>query len=166
MSINNIHLTSHLCKDLFENSLVGQTKVEKALLPSANDKLEFLGKNRKNIVFIMTCRDCKYIPDEQMDLLVNLLSACKLNMDDIALLNISNYPSATIEDIKQQLACTKVLVFGTGPMELKLPFKIPEFQIQKFEEQVYLFGPSFELFLNNVALKKDLWISLKKIFTI
>ena len=99
-----------------------------------------------------------------MKLLTDLLTACKISMDDIALVNYHQNPQLNYQQITDQFQSKKNLVFGLSAVDLDLPFTIPYFQIQNFQGSLYMIAPPFSDFLKNINLKKDLWASLKKIF--
>ncbi|HEY5390715.1 MAG TPA: hypothetical protein VIJ57_01275, partial [Hanamia sp.] len=58
----------------------------------------------------------------------------------------------------------KLLLFGVSSTQLELPFSIPFFQVQSFNDQLYMTAPPLKNFLNNKDLKKELWTSLQKLF--
>ena len=166
MTIDNIHLSDFLCQNLFKNNLIGQEKVEKTSEISAKSKIHHLGLNQKSILFLVNNPDNKYLEDAEMEMLTNLLTACKLSVADIALVNYAHCFPVSYDELITEFNSEKLLVFGISTGELKLPFNVPDFQIQKFQQQTYLFNPSMKEVLNDVHLKKNLWNSLKKLFSI
>lgn len=166
MTIDKIHLSNFLCTNLFEKSLVGQKETRKTPELIKKTKIQHLGLNHKHILFLVNNAEHKYLGDAEMEMLTNLLTACKLSVADIALVNIAHCPGITYEDFISELKSEKLLIFGITTSDLKLPFNIPDFQIQKFQNQTYLFNPSMEKILNDVNLKKSLWLCLKTIFSV
>lgn len=166
MTIDNIHLSDFLCHNLFKNNLIGQEEVDKTSEKAEKKKIPHLGLNQKQILFVVNNADNKYLEDAEMEMLTNLLTACKLSVADIALVNYAHGTQVTYEDLIAEFKSDKLLVFGISTGDLKLPFNVPDFQIQKFKEQTYLFNPSMNAILNDVHLKKNLWNSLKKLFSI
>ncbi len=166
MTIDNIHLSNFLCQNLFKNSLMGHGEAEKTPEISNKSKIQHLGLNNQHILFLVNNKEHKYIADAEMDMLTNLLTACKLSVADIALVNFAHCSGITYEGFISELKSLKILTFGVTTKELNLPFNVPDFQIQKFQNQIYLFNPSMEQILNDVLLKKNLWNCLKNIFSI
>lgn len=174
MSINNIQLPGHLCQIMFTNSLIGKLQSETIKTETIQDepakkasnklKINCLGENKKNILFLVNNSQNKFLADNEMKLLTDLLTACKISMEDIALVNYNQNPEFNYQDLIDQFQSKKILVFGITASNLGLPFNIPFFQIQKFQEQMYMISPSLSDFINNVEMKKELWISLQKIF--
>jgi hypothetical protein len=163
MSLDNIQLSDQTCAILYSHNLIeDQVSTVKA---TSNEKIEInsLGENRKHVLFLVNDSSCKFLPDEEMDLLTKLVSACKLSMADIALLNFNSSKYNYLQ-FNNAFHPKKILIFGIKTSELELPFDIPHFQVQNFQEQLYLTAPTLKEFLNNTALKKELWISLQKLF--
>lgn len=163
MSLDTIRLSKNARKILFAKSLVETVQKEKLTDIETEDRINSLGGNKKNILFIVTDSQNKFLPDEQMDLLSNLITACKLTMADIALINYYNL-SFNYLQLSQNFQPKKILMFGIETSALRLPFTIPNFQIQPFQEQLYFTAPPFNQFLNNTNLKRELWICLQKLF--
>ena len=60
----------------------------------------------------------------------------------------------------------KLLLFGVQPAEIELPLDFPNYQIQRYNNQVYLTAPLLSNFKDNKAEKTKLWNCLKQIFAI
>ena len=166
MSLDNIQLPGFLYQSMFRNNLVD-------LKPDSTDKnlkketpIDFLGGNEKKIIFLANDSQSKFLADVQMKFLADLLTACRLTMADIALVNFFQNKTISYRDLMMQFNPKKILLFGVSANELDLPFSIPFFQIQNFQEQVYMISPSFEELQLNKEFKKQLWGSLQKIFNI
>jgi len=163
MSLNDIQLSDITCQMLFEKSLIAKAGTHNGQKVSKEVKISSLGENQKNILFLVNELDHRYLPDDEMEMLSNLIIACKLSMADIALVNYhyNQYPYPQFNDyFKPKI----ILLFGVSTAAMDLPFTIPFFQIQNFQQQLFLTAPSLADFLENKNLKKDLWISLQKLF--
>ncbi len=88
MGINHIRLTSELIATLYPEALVAE-----------NDA--FLGKNLRSISFLVHCPDHDFLPEEQLVFMNKMLSACKLDMNDIVILNIARL-NLSFEELKVQ----------------------------------------------------------------
>lgn len=163
MSLNDIQLSSYLCQSLFTKNLVGDTEP-----PNSSKKKQItinsLGENKKSILFLVNNSQNKFLDDEEMNLLTNLLIACKLSMADIALANYYHFDKINYKELIDYFQSKKILLFGITTSELGLPFVIPDFQIQSYLEKLFMAAPSLREFINNKELKKALWTSLQKIF--
>ncbi len=167
MGLDNILLIGFLRQAFFKNSLVVLEETIPKVVLNQDGQIGFLGGNKKKIIFLVNDVQNKYLDDIQMTFLSDLLSACQLTMADIALVNFSQNNDKTYHLLDEQLgAKKKILMFGVTPQQLDLPFGIPFFQIQNFNEQSYLVCPSLQQIQQDQMLKKQLWDSLQKIFTI
>lgn len=163
MSLDNIQLSKKECQILFAKNLIEKTQDVVTDAVSKEIKINSLGGNQKQILFLVNDSQNKFLPDNEMDLLSNLISACKLSMEDIALVNHYN-TFVNYHQLTENFQSKKILMFGITTSDLELPFSIPFFQIQPFQQQLYMTAPPLNDFLNNKNLKKDLWISLQKLF--
>jgi len=127
---------------------------------------KFLGDNEKNILLVVNYTQAVHLPDEQLNFITSILTACKLGLADVAILNISNNKNCSYKNFQQQLGSRQVFLFGIEPKQIELPVQFPEFQIQPFNNCTYLIAPSLQELENDKLLKSKLWVCLKKIFNL
>ena len=166
MGLDNIQLTAGLYSSMFKNYLVDLRKNDEAKPAKSKPVLDFLGGNKQSIVFMAKDRQNKFLADDQMKFLNDLLTACNLNMADIAFVNLYGIKGLTYHKLNKEINPKKILLFGINAKELDLPFEIPFFQVQNFHEQVYVICPGLEKIQSNKELKKQLWTCLQKIFNL
>lgn len=176
MTIDNIPLTASLCTNLFQDKLVlppnsladkkSSGTSESTEQTGSTAEIIHLGLNGQKILFLVHSPNVKYLPDDEMDMLAKLLGACQLSMADIALINYQPASELTYTDFVNRLQSEKLLIFGVTPQTLGLPFNIPHFQIQTYENKTFLFAPAMHSFLKDIDLKKSLWASLQKLFSL
>ena len=180
----NAHLPLFIIAELFKNSLIEMendissvslnTDVTFQLSPAnpaenADKERKYLGNNLKFITVVIAENSAKYINDDDLVFLTNVLKACKLNVDDITILNIARNP-LTYTSIKETLEAKFILIFGIEPSEIKLPFVIPHFQVQQYAGCTFVIAPP----LNEMnkegevgkMLKTKLWLSLQRCFNL
>jgi hypothetical protein len=87
-------------------------------------------------------------------------------MADVALLNCHKNPAISYTGISEQLASGKIILFGVDPAELELPLQFPHYQVQQFNNQVYLSSPALKVLADDKAEKMKLWTSLKQVFSL
>ena len=166
MSIDDIQLPAFVIQDLFQKSLVDINSIEKTEIISADKELNFFGGNKQHIILIVNNPDAAFVSDQQLSFLSGILNACKLTLEDIGLINIASYPSISYKKISENFTPRIVLMFGILPDAIQLPFVMPEFQRQSYNNQVYLSAPSLDELENNKDLKRKLWIALQQIFSL
>ena len=166
MSIDNIQLPAIVVQDLFKNTLI-DLKTGNALLNAGPVPiLSYLGNNQKAVVIIVDDGTAIYLPDDELNFLLGILTACKLTMADIALLNYCRNPGITYQDIFQQLHAQKIFLFGIMPAALQLPLQFPHYQVQHYNNQVYLSSPGLAAIKDDKNEKTKLWTCLKQVFSI
>jgi hypothetical protein len=161
MSLNDIELTPTLIADLYNDKLVEQKQNQ-----TLSEKPGFLGKNEKRILVVTIDEEAIYMSDQQLTFLTSVLDACKLGLTDVAIVNWKNLNEAARSTITTSLGSKTVLLFGVEPGALGLPINFPPFQVQEFNKKIYLHAPLLSVIETDKELKKQLWNSLKKIFSI
>ncbi|MEO6188115.1 MAG: hypothetical protein ABIO82_00555 [Ginsengibacter sp.] len=165
MSIDKIQLPPLLHASMFKDKLVD---INKSATPRLTDNLgaiSFLGGNKKKIVFVVSNKDQKYLGDDELTFLLNLVSACNITMQDIAVVNIWE-TGWTRKVLQDALSARKFLCFGVSSADLDLPFTIPYYQVQTFEEVQFLFCPELKKIEPDQNAKKILWECLRNLFNL
>jgi hypothetical protein len=168
MSLENIQLPAIVIQDLFKKSLVDLNKKEiaaPAAQPAGSD-ISFLGKNGRNIAILVNSPETLYLPDHELDFLMGILTACGLTMADIALVNIAQKKEIDYKILEKNLSAEKVFLFGPEPAVLQLPLSFPHYQVQRYNNQVYLATPSLLQLQADKMEKSKLWTCLKQIFSL
>jgi hypothetical protein len=167
MSLDNIQLPPITVQQLFRKSLVElkttQAAAEKETVAAT---LNILGKNQKGILIAVNNSEAAFLQDDELNFLLGILSACKLNMDDVGILNINKHPDADYKKLSAELNAEKVFLFGIDAGEINLPLSFPQYQIQQYNGQTYLSAPPLSALQNDKAEKTKLWNCLKQIFSI
>lgn len=129
----------------------------------------YLGKNAKKITILVHEADAVFLNDANLDFLTKILGACKLNMGDVSVINTARY-LALFPEIKKELTPSTCILFGVKTSDIQLPFIIPEYQIQQYDQCKFLAAPVFAKFTEDspeAKLEKTkLWVSLKTLFNI
>lgn len=166
MSLDNIQLPPFIIHDLFKDCLVDLNSYESIPQGMNTKALPFLGSNKQNIIILINNPDISYLSNQQLNFLTGILAACKLNLADIAILNLHKRPAINYNTINDELSPRITLMFGVSPMSIGLPFDIPMFQVQQFNERTYMVAPTLQELGNNKELKRQLWVNLQQIFSI
>lgn len=164
MSLDNIQLPSIVLQNLYSKSLIDVKTGKADTALSYPDTLTYLGNNKKRITVAVNSADALYLPDDNLNFLIGILSACKLNLEDISLINISKNPSLSYIEITEKIRAEKIFLLGVDPGKIGLPLQFPNYQIQYFNNQLYLSSVSLTDLQNDKEEKIKLWACLKKIF--
>lgn len=153
---------------LYPNSLVQEELVpppKNQIYVPEKQSLKYLGNLKKEIIVIVNHASIPFLPDEELSFLTNILSACRLSLADIAIVNFSGNSMENIHDFIQEKA-KSVLLFGIDPLSVGLPINFPFFQLQQFNKRTYLYGPELSELEKDKALKLKLWNALKQLFNV
>lgn len=165
MSLDNIQLSPLLVEKLYRKALVDLNTVKAASQKQSGLSFNSLGNNEKNILIVVNEPAAVYLQDADLNLLVGILTACKLSMADIALINFHKNDHAGYTNLNESFNPSTILLFGVDPMQLEFPLNFPHFQLQAYNGQHYLCSPALSALAADVSLKKQLWLSLQKHFT-
>ncbi|HCL05074.1 MAG TPA: hypothetical protein DHW64_03510 [Chitinophagaceae bacterium] len=175
MNPPNFQLPDFVLSDLYKTQLVviNESTIESNLpqkkQSEAPVKPEFLGDNRKNICILVKDEQAVYLNDNSLQFLSAILAACKLNLGDVAIVNFRNTGS-DFAALKSWLQPRYLLVFDIPAAALQLPFDLPNYQVQAYDQCSMLFAPSLSLMTDEsreAKLEKSkLWLSLKNMFNI
>jgi len=130
----------------------------------ADNPLKYLGDNKKNILIVVNYPETTYLPDDTLQFLTQLLTACRLSLGDIALVNHATSPAQPYRQLTDKLQSKTVFLYGIEPADWGLPINFPHFQLQAFAGVNFLYAPVMEDIMTDKLLKTKLWLSLKAIF--
>ena len=168
MSLNNIQLPAFAIADLYHFTLIETdeiaAKTETTAIASGDEK--YLGENKKNILIIVDFADATFLPDKELSFLTNMLTACKLSLADVVILNINKSREKNYKELISTFKSRIVFLFGIEPVSFGLPVTFPHFQIQPFANATFLFTPLLKECENDALLKSKLWVCLRRIFAI
>ena len=168
MGLNDIQFPATTIAGLYRSSLIDsdeQTVIRENKSP-AEKQDNFLGENKKNILIIVDYKEAKYLPDDELSFLTNMLNACKLNLADVAIVNLNARDGVNYKELVAELKSRIVFLFGVEPSFFGLPVSFPHFQIQPFANATFLFTPSLNECNKDALLKSKLWVCLRRIFAI
>jgi len=161
MSLNKITLQPYVIASLYNHVLVEEVEIH------SPDSYKFLGKNKKQVLVIVQKQDVAFVDDSELYFLSSVLAACKLSLEDIAIVNEASLPPGTdYLTLLKFFNSRHILLFGVAPQSIDLPFNFPHFQLQQFDHHTYLSAPALKEIEKEKALKTKLWNSLKLLFNI
>jgi hypothetical protein len=185
MSTQRIILPDFVIASLYGNNLVVGSdiintgkNIEKPITPKAPkpeqqkisadlNKQWYLGNNGKQITIIVKELNAAYINDQHLQFLSNILTACKLNLGDIALVNLANTPFLYTE-IEQKNQPKFLILFDVSPTELLISSTLQAYEVVVYNNCQLLLAPALSVMDgDSIAAKTEkgkLWMSLKKMF--
>ena len=129
----------------------------------------YLGNNEKKFVVLVNDAGNVYLNDEHLQFLTGVLNACKINLAQIALINLHNHP-VNFQRLKQDLQPVFIVAFGINALQMELPFSMPDYQVQQYSNCTILTAPALnELNQTTAAAKTEktkLWNCLKKMLNL
>lgn len=81
---------------------------------------EYLGENNKYTLVIVDYERDTFIDDAGREFLKKILAAKSMDMQDIALLNISKHKNTDFDTLKNFFACSRIILFGVAPQQIGL----------------------------------------------
>ncbi len=177
MSLNEVNLPPYLVIQLYATSLVEQENSSGPVVPvtpassatvDEEQVIEWksLGSNQKGILVAVNYENITNLPDTQLEFLMQLLKACQLSLNDVAIVNMNNYPVVAHTSILNQFGTKVVLLFGITVQAWGFPFQTPPYQVQSFSGYTVMHAPALEDLQNDKPAKGLLWAALKNIFNL
>ena len=177
MNLNDIELPAFVVADLYRSSLIEsndipakQTIVKENKPPVTSTQTDpqwkWLGSNQKNILVIVNNHEAVHLPDNELSFLTGILAACKLNLADVAIVNLNNHPETFYKELTSFFKSKIVFLFDVEPAAFGLPMNFPHYQIQAFANNSFLFSPSLKNLESDRVEKTKLWVCLKRLFNL
>jgi hypothetical protein len=129
----------------------------------------YTGDNKKHVTIIINQDNRAVISTEWSTFLTSVLSACKLTLNDVVIVN-THKKTINYSQIITQFKSQYLIVFDVAPSLIGIPAAIPNYDIRVNDNCSFVFSESIALMLNNTAdakqVKMRLWTSLKKFFNV
>lgn len=129
--------------------------------PAAN--IPFLGKVGSGVLIIVNEAADVFPPQADLDFLAKILAALKLQLEDVALVNVAQtahpWPA-----LNQQFRPTRVITFGMGRSGYAALALLQRYIVQDMGAYKVINADSLAAISANENLKRALWNSLKLMF--
>lgn len=130
---------------------------------------KYLGNYERKIIVLVNDAQHTYLSDEELEFLSGILNACKLNLAHIALINFNTTPQ-DFAKLKSEMQPQYLLAFGINALEIQLPFDMPDYQVQQYNNCTIVTAPALSVMNNKTpeakAEKTKLWKCLQKVFNL
>lgn len=165
MSLERLQLDPFLLAQMYHQPIIPEEIKVVPTEAKALPEIKYLGENQKNILLLIQNEREAYLSEETFNLLANILNACKLGMQDVALANTANYPGIRLQDYLSKIPARQVIYFAIEPSTLGLP-PATAYEISSFQGIPTLYSDDLQLIATDKALKGRLWMGLKQLFGI
>lgn len=163
-TLDNFQLSTNLLVDLYKDSLVMLDIPQESTLLLKEKKSDLLGGYQSKILLLLSSSDVPYLQDDELQLLTNMLNACKLSLVDVGILNVHHIENKDWSCIIEQHTPDKAIVFGEIE-GLSIPNEA-KYQVLNQGEFQWTRSLSLTDLNQNPAEKKELWFALKNMFNI
>lgn len=164
MSLDQFQLPPLVAGELYKNVLVELDKNINMPKPLETSAIAYLGNYRKRILVIVDQENATFLEDKDLAFFIDIITACKLSLDDVGVVNFSSSPGLNYKRIQDSLQPSVILCLGVEPSALKFPLEFPHYQVQAYNHQSYLVAPSLQKLAADKGEKLLLWGCLKKLF--
>jgi hypothetical protein len=174
MSLSEIRFTPSLLVDLYKDSLVSiqegkQSKSAKKSAQTEQPPRKFLGKNLRNILIVVNKESAIFLPDDELNLLTKMLSACNLTLADVAIVNVAG-SNVSVEQLVVEFEPARMLLLGSTFHGEFSNLANTEYLVQQHKDYSYFFAPDLKDMLGETAsarsIKTKLWGALKQMFAL
>lgn len=156
---------------LYRNSLYRnfESAIGSHLTASTPETVPILGNNSKKVLLIVRFETEPFIPERHLGFIARMLSACNMNIGDVAIVN-DKTGDLTLDLLYKELRPLHTIIFGIDPRELNISIDLPLFTITTFKGCQVFHTPSLDALNQDspdaTANKKKLWACLKLMFSV
>ena len=171
MDFSQLNLPPQAIAELYGSSLVESNSASAPATASASVapieiNFKFLGENKKKVLVLVNQPSAVFLGDAELDLLSRMFGACKMDLGDIAVVNMNNYPASTYNQLVSFFKAKVVLLFDVSPSSLQMPIDFPLYQLQPLAGCTFLSSASLSIIDRVKEEKTKLWNALKRLFNI
>ena len=143
---------------------------EQVVIPSTEQALKtvhynYLGENNKYILILIDQPlKREIIAAKDLLLLEKTLAALKLELRDVAIVNLQQCEELHFKSLKEFFSCNKVLGFGIELAKIGIEKEVAVNTVFRIEDCPFLLASALEELSNNQAQKVIWWSAMKSIF--
>ena len=125
----------------------------------------YLGENNKYILILIDQPlESEIIASKDLLLLEKTLASLKLELRDVAIVNLQQCEELHFKSLKEFFSCNKVLGFGIELAKIGIEKEVAINTVFRIEDCPFLLASSLEELSNNQAQKVIWWSAMKSIF--
>jgi hypothetical protein len=122
---------------------------------------KFMGGNKKHYIILTYYPNAEFIDDGHLAALQSTLGRLNTSADDVAIVNLANYPDTSVELLRTFFNPQKLLFLGKDSVPARA-VNIPLNKISHVEGIATLLTFSFDEMMNSVDHKKAFWEQMKQ----
>ncbi len=159
MSFENIQLTKEQLEEFYSSHLV-ITEASRYINTEVKEKgasKGITGKNNKHFVWVVNDPDYPFLSDEDFKFVSEVMTACKMNMDDIALVNLAKsnlHFAELIETLQPKFIILSALAQNWLDAD--------SYSLQQQEGFHFYITEELSILRKDKVKKSKLWLALKK----
>ena len=124
-------------------------------------EFSYLGENNKYFLILIDDPKNSEINSLHKETLLKIMSAKGLELRDLAILNLDQFPGTNITELKEFFSCSKMVLFGINPQRIELP-PISSNKVENHANVMLFSTFSIDEMINDVTKKKDFWAIMKE----
>lgn len=164
MSLENFQIPFVLIPELYKNSLVQLEDKQTSTDNIEVENIKYLGRNVKNILILVADADAVHLSDASLEFLGQILQACKMNLNDVAIVNQRHHPNAGLQQCMEALQPTLIIDFGSIIKKWNPQYETSLYQVKEVDKCKLITAHPLSEIAAQPELKKQLWLSLKAHF--
>lgn len=133
---------------------------QKPAEPEKIRAFNYLGENNKYFLILFNEPNQKDISSIQKETLLKIMSAKGLELRDLAVLNLNQYPGVHYNDLKEFFSFNKVVLFGIDPQQISLSSQSSN-QVVKLESTKILCTYGIDEMIKDTTKKREFWNVMK-----
>lgn len=153
-------LDPFLISGLYRGTLVEESKKNQPATRLIPD-IPSIGNNKQHWLLLIRNEKEAYLNPEIFDMLNKLLLACKMTLDDVALVNMAHLNEADFDSLSHQFSPHKIILFGQVFPELVRGHH--KNKIWETDGCYYLHTDDLEDMFRESKLKVPFWNELKEL---
>ena len=134
--------------------------IETPVPNKAIKEFNYLGENNKYFLILLNEPTQKDIGSIQKETLLKIMTAKGLDLRDIAVLNLFQYPGARFDALKEFFSFNKIVLFGIDPQQIALSSQSAN-QVIKVEGTKVLSTYSIDEMIKDTTKKREFWNVMK-----
>lgn len=163
MSLKDLSLDPYYLAELFRQPLIPRFNTTNSSQGTGEAREIIWGNNRQKILFLIFNKKETFLSEPLFIFFKQILKACSLDMNDIALMNRAHIQENELKNFITQLAPEKIVLFGPAIPEI-FPENHLKNEVWTTGDVHYLYTDTLEQLFENKQLKAGFWKGLQQLF--